>query len=205
MFQIRKFSFFSTLFLLFSFVNAQQNQTAKKLLDEARSSYKQNKNVYLEYQYNKGESSSFKGKLHVMGDKYFLTSNENNQIFDGKKLYTILKNEKEITISLPKKESMINPINVLNSYKEGYNYKIIKKVNHLTYIKLTPIDKSNNSRFELIINSKTKELKQIKEFQETKQTLAVEITKYQKNLALNSSIFVFDKSKYKDYYITNLD
>ena len=204
MFQIRKFALFSTLFLFFSFVNAQTH-AAKKILDDLQLRYKQNKNVYFEYQYNKGESNFFKGKLHVMGNKYFLTSNENNQIFDGKKLYTILKNEKEITISSPKKESIINPINILNSYKEGYNYNIIKKENELTYIKLTPIDKNNTSYYELIINTKKKELTQIKEFKEKKQILKVEITKHQKNLALNSSIFVFDKNKYKDYYITNLD
>ncbi len=190
------------LMVSFSTIYAQVN-TANQLIEESRKNYFDAKNIYIEFLF-KGKSSNLNGKLYIKNEKYSLILDNSHQIYDGKNLYTILDEEKEITISLPKKESLYSLARVFNLLKKGYAPKIIKKAGDITYIKLTPIDLLDKNSVEIAVNNKTKEIKQIKEFKNKIITSDILITKYKSNIALAPSTFIFEKQKYKTYYITNL-
>jgi hypothetical protein len=191
--------------LICSITSFAQKNHSKELLDEARKEYLKTKNIYLEYQYSQGSTNEINGKLYIKGNNYHLTSDKMEQYFDGKKLYTVMTQEKEITISIPKNESLVNPIKILELYRTGYKFKSNGIQKGISYIQLIPIDKANKTIIEVGINVKTKAIKSIKEILDGTQISGIIVSVYQKNLKLNPSIFVFNESKYKDYYTTNLD
>jgi outer membrane lipoprotein-sorting protein len=192
------------VWIAFSTTALAQKGKSKELLDEAKKEYKKAKNVYLEYQYSKGAANEFNGKIYIKGDNYYLISNKNEQYFDGKNLYTILHQEKEITISKPKNEIYINPTKILELYEKGYRFKSLGLVGGISTIQLIPIDPTNKITIEIGIHATTKEIKTIKELQDGVQISGVIITVYKKNLKLDNALFVFNKAKFKGYYTTNL-
>ncbi len=73
-----------------------------------------------------GDEPPIRGEINLQGEKYNLNYLGNNFIFDGKKLYVINHDEKEIAITdgdLDGDDGFIYPSKLLTFYKEGYNFK----------------------------------------------------------------------------------
>ena len=121
--QISKIIF---LIFLLSKVNYAQNQDqeAKSLLDEVNSKINSYNNIQISFQYVLENEDEFIrqetfGELSINQNKYVLEVLGITRIFDGSKLYTISKDDEEVTISsnISQDENTILPNNLLLNFK----------------------------------------------------------------------------------------
>ena len=81
-----------------------------------------------------GDEPPLKSKIILQGDKYTLDYLGNKFIFDGKKLFVINNDEKEVTITdgdMNGDDGFIYPSKLLTFYNEGYNLEMgdLKNIN----------------------------------------------------------------------------
>ena len=154
------------VFLLFTSVlsiqlNAQDTKAAKKLLDEVSTKIASFETMTFEFDYvleNRQENikQETNGSVTVSGDLYKLFFLGAEQLFDGKKTYTIVPENEEITItSVEETEDIgINPSKLLYFYKEGYLFRWDIKQNvmgrTIQFIKLVPTEKKKDVDYLLL-------------------------------------------------------
>ena len=195
--------------ILSTFASAQT--TGEALINKATEKMKSYKSMYSTFDYsldNDKENIHDKqsGYITLEGEKYNLSLLGIKQIFDGNNVYTISEEDEEVTISKGENEdALLTPTKVLNAYKKGFNIKLGDKKNHIQYVILTPEKKSNTKKVTIGIDSKTNDLYSVTEenYEGTKTTLT--LTKFIPNFPVMPLSLQYDKNKYKDYLITEID
>lgn len=205
-----------TLLVLVSFTTFAQND-AKKLLDEVSTKVKSYDNISIDFKYvlvnlEEDINQETRGNVILEGDKYLLNILGVTRIFDGKTLYSISPEDEEVTISSENSqdENTITPSKMLSFYENGYNYKmdIIQNVNgrKIQYVKLTPIDTNTEINHVLLgIDINTKHIYNLIEVGSNKTKTTLTVNSFKTNEPLSKTLFTFDKTKYKDYYINKID
>lgn len=206
-----------TFFFLAIYSHSQDAEKAKALLKEVSAKVKSYDNISIDFKYALQNSSEninqvTRGDVTIEGEKYILNVLGVTRIFDGKTLYTINPEDEEVTISTQntEDENTVSPSKMLSFYEEGYTYAmdIVQDVKgrKIQYVKLNPIDTNSEIKQVLLgIDAKTKHIYNLIEIgkNDTKTTLTVNSLKT--NEPISKSLFKFDKSKYKNYYINKLD
>jgi outer membrane lipoprotein-sorting protein len=204
------------LLALVSFTTFSQNE-AKKLLDEVSEKVKSYDNISIDFKYvlvnlDEDINQETRGNVIMQGNKYLLNILGITRIFDGKTLYSISPEDEEITISSENSqdENTITPSKMLSFYEDGYNYKmdIIQNVNgrKIQYVKLTPIDSNTEINHVLLgIDINTKHIYNLIEVGANKTKTTLTVNSFKTNEPLSKTLFTFDKTKYKDYYINKID
>ena len=191
--------------------------SVKALLDEVTAKVKYYENISIDFKYvlqNTEEDirQETRGDVVMQGEKYVLNILGITRIYDGKTLYSISPEDEEVTISTEniEDENTITPSKMLSFYENGYNYSmdILQNINgrKIQYVKLIPIDSKSEIKHVLLgINVNTKNIYNLIEIgsNDTKTTLTV--NSFKTNEPLSKTLFTFDKSKYKNYYINKLD
>ena len=210
--------FISLLFVFFIGFSAQsQDKKAKDLLDKVTSKVKSYNNITIDFKYSLNNAKEninqdSKGKVVMKGNQYVLDFMGIKKIFDGKKTYTIVPEDEEITISTvnEKDDSAITPSKMLTFFNTGYkfNMDIVQNVGgkKIQYIKLIPTNpKDQRKEILLGIDSKTNTIHNVIEIGKkgTKTTLTV--NSFKTNQPLPKNQFTFTASKYPNYYINTLD
>jgi outer membrane lipoprotein-sorting protein len=205
-----------TLLVLVSFTSFAQND-AKKLLDEVSTKVKSYDNISIDFKYvlvnlEEDINQETRGNVIMQGDKYLLNILGITRIFDGKTLYSISPEDEEVTISSENSqdENTITPSKMLSFYEDGYNYKmdIVQNVNgrKIQYVKLTPIDSNTEINHVLLgIDINTKHIYNLIEVGANKTKTTLTVNSFKTNEPLSKTLFTFDKTKYKDYYINKID
>ena len=96
-------------------------QAAKSVLDKAASEFKKCPSVNVTFEVAIGEDID-NGTITLQGNK-FCTKLSNTSIwFDGKTMWTYVKDNEEVNVSNPSEAQLqaINPYNFINLYKSGY-------------------------------------------------------------------------------------
>lgn len=213
---MKKFIWISILFL--SVFNLQaQDKKAKDLLDEVTAKVKSYENITIDFKYSlqnikENINQDSKGNVILKGNLYYLNFMGTTKIFDGKKTYTIVPEDEEVTISKvdEKDENAITPSKMLTFFNSGYKYywDIPQDIKgrKIQYIKLVPIS-SKDQRKEILlgIDVQTKNIYNLIEVGKkgTKTTLTV--NSFKTNQPLSKNQFTFDESKFKNYYINRID
>lgn len=210
--------FLSITLCLISMISVAQNEPkAEKLANEVLENVKSYDNISIDFTYaleNIAESikEETRGEVYVMGDKYRLNLMGNTQIYDGKKLYTIIPEDEEINISTVSQEDdkAITPSKMLTFFEDGYIYKwdIEQNVKGriIQYIKLIPIDSdAEYDNILLGIDKHTKNINNLIYSMNNGTRTEIKISSFKPNQPLSENVFKFDKSKYPDYYINELD
>ena len=196
---------------------SQNSEEAEKLLNKVSENIKSYDNIYINYTYTLFNSEedinqTNKGSFVTEDDKWKFVMLDVTRIFDGDKLYTISPDDEEVTISTqnPDDESTITPNKMLYFYEEGYNFEmdIVQYVGRkkIQYIKLIPMDSDAEIKYILLgVDIEFSQIYKVIEtgINDTQTTIA--IVDFEVNLPLEESLFVFDKEKYKDYYMNILD
>lgn len=186
---------------------------AKTILEAVSNNYKAKDNVYFKFVYGTGNGKTVTktepGIFYSAKDKYKLKIMGTEQIYDGKKIYNISAEDQEVTIATPTgKEQMFSPLTYIEEYKKGYNVKYVGKVkvNGITAdkIQLTPTTKNGIKYVNLFVNDAKKQLVKMEQFSTDNSVSVIAISDYRINQNLNSSMFGFDKSQFKNYIITEL-
>lgn len=210
---------FLTIFIfLFTFHFAiSQDKKAKSLLDEVTAKVESYENISIDFKYalqntNENINQESKGSVILKKNLYYLNFMGTTKLYDGKKVYTIVPEDEEVTISKidEKDENAITPSRLLTFFNNGYKYywDILQDVKgrKIQYIKLVPIS-SKDQRKEILlgIDIQTKHIYNLIEVGKkgTKTTLTV--NSFKTNQPLSKNQFTFDESKYKNYYINRID
>ena len=214
---IAKNFFLIASLLLFSFSIQAQDKKAKDLLDQVTAKVKSYNNIAIDFKYSLNNSreninQDSKGNVTMKGNQYVLNFMGVTKIFDGKKTYTIVPEDEEITISTvnEKDDNAITPSKMLTFFNTGYKYNmdILQNVKgrKIQYIKLVPLN-SRDQRKEVLlgIDVQTKHIYNLIEVGKkgTKTTLTV--NSFKTNQPLSKNQFTFAGSKYPNYYINKLD
>ncbi len=192
-------------------------QDAETLLNDVYNKTKSYENISIDFKYvlqNTSENinQETRGDVAMEGDKYVLNILGITRIYDGKTLYTISPEDEEVTISSDniEEESTITPSKMLSFYKEGYTYEldIVQNVKgrKIQYVKLTPIDTNSEIDEVLLgIDANTKHIYNLIEIGKNGTKTTLTVNSFKTNEPFSKTLFTFDKSKYKDYYLNRLD
>jgi hypothetical protein len=134
------------------------------------------------------------------------------KIYDGKKTYTIVPEDEEITISSldEKDENAITPSKMLTFFNTGFKYywDIPQDVKgrKIQYIKLVP-NSSKDARKEILlgIDSQTNIIYNVIEIGKNGTKTTLTVNSFKTNQPLSKNQFTFASSKYPNYYINKLD
>ncbi|MFB9055568.1 outer membrane lipoprotein carrier protein LolA [Mariniflexile ostreae] len=205
------------LIVLLNFNAMAQNNKGKQLLKEVSAIVKGYENISIDFKYaleNTSENikQETKGDVVLQGDKYKLNILGITRIFDGKMLYNISPEDEEVTISKSKDddESNITPSKMLSFYEDGYTYAmdIVQNIKgrKIQYVKLIPIDSNSEINHILLgIDSQTKHIYNLITLGKNGSKTTLTVNSFKTNEPLSKTLFTFDASKYKNYYINKLD
>ena len=213
---MKKLVFILAAILSFN-VQAQSSQKAEKLLNEVSSKVKNYENMVIEFKYaleNQAEnvSQETRGDVSIDGEKYVLNLMGTTQMFDGKKIYTIIPEDEEINISnyVEEDNNSITPSKMFSFYEEGYNYEMDITQNvkgrEIQYVKLTPKDSNAEIKNILLgIDKQTKHIYNLIQTQDNGTKVTITVKSFKTDQPLAKNLFTFNEDRYSDYYINRLD
>lgn len=211
---MRKVIFLAMALLTNALVMSQDAAKAKSLLDEVYNKVTGYDNVYVDFKYvlNNKEANvntETRGDVTLQGDKYLFNYLGAQQLYDGKKVYTIVPENEEVTIEdKSEDENTITPSKMLTFYKQGHNYQwdVLQNVHgqKIQFVKLVPIDTNTEIKSILLgIDVETKHIYKLIETGKNGTITTITVNSFKTNQPLSKTLFTFDESKYKDegYYI----
>jgi len=141
------------------------------------------------------------GELYIKKEKYFIDTEEIDQIFDGDKLYTIIHENEEIIVTSDLNTFFnFTPKQIFNFFKNDFNLEIQSQD-----LSLNLIARNLNQEdlvYKIIIDSNLLSIKRIEMKNKDDITLSSFLTlSYNFNLSLPSSLFKFEKEKFNDYLV----
>ena len=212
------------LFLIFGFSAlgySQDNLDAELLLNKVSDNIKSYENIYINYAYT---LQNLEEDISQTNNGSFVTENDNwrfemlgvTRIFDGDKLYSISPDDEEVTISSqdPEDETTITPNKMLYFYEDGYYFEMDESRligngqfrKKIQYVKLVPKDSEAEIKYILLgIDTEFNQIYEVIETGKNETVTTISIVDFEFNLPLDANLFVFDKERYKDYYMNILD
>jgi outer membrane lipoprotein-sorting protein len=198
-------------------LHAQTSQKAKSLLDEVSAKIKSYDNIVIDFKYslnnpNNNVNQESKGNVALKGNLYVLNFMGITRIFDGKKVYNIVPEDEEISISKfdSQKADALTPSKILTFFNSGYKYSwdIMQNVKgrKIQFIKLNPINSKDKTKEVLIgIDVQTKHICNLIQIEKDGTKTTFTINSFKTNQPLSKNHFTFTESKYPNYYINKLD
>ncbi|WP_297516092.1 outer membrane lipoprotein carrier protein LolA [Flavobacterium sp.] len=210
--------FLAIIMLLTISVSTQaQDKRAKNLLDQVTAKIKSYNNIVIDFKYTltntkENINQESKGNVTLQGNKYVLNFMGATKIFDGKKTYTIVPEDEEITISSVNDadEKAITPNKMLTFFNRGYKYvwDIQQNINgrKIQLIKLIPTNtKDQRKEILLGIDTQTKTIYNLIEVGKNGTRTTLTVNSFKTNQPLSKNQFTFVAGKYPNYYINKLD
>ncbi|MDT0644171.1 outer membrane lipoprotein carrier protein LolA [Zunongwangia sp. F363] len=198
-------------------LSAQNSDKAEALLNEVSSKVKSYDNMVIDFKYaleNTAEnvSQETRGDVSIKGDKYVLNLMGTTQMFDGKKIYTIIPEDEEINISnyVEEDSNSITPSKMFTFYQDGYTYQwdITQDVKgrKIQYVKLIPKDSDAEVKNILLgIDTQTKNIYNLIQTQDNGTKITITVKSFKTDQPLAQNLFNFDEDRYSNYYINRLD
>ena len=151
---------------------------------------------------NENDLFPISGELYIKKDKYFINSEEIDQIFDGDKLYTIIHENQEIIITSDSNTFFnFTPKQVYDFFKDDFEIEI-EESQDVTYNLIARNLVNKDLYYKIIIDSNLLSIKKIEIKNRDNQTMSSFLTlSYKFNLSLPSSLFKFDKNKFNKYVL----
>lgn len=208
---------FITLAIFTISLQAQNSSKAEALLNEVSSKVKSYDNMVIDFKYTLQNNAAnvnqeTRGDVSIKGEKYVLNLMGTTQMFDGKKIYTIIPEDEEINIStyVEEEENNITPSKMFTFYEEGYNYEMDAAQNlngrKIQYVKLTPKDSDAEVKNILLgIDSQTKHIYNLIQTQDNNTKITITVKSFKTDQELAQNLFTFEEDRYEDFYINRLD
>ena len=196
---------------------AQDAKKAKELLDDVTSKVKSYNNIVIDFKYSLNNpkeriNQESNGNVALQGNLYHLNFMGVTKIFDGKKVFTIVPEDEEVTQENfdANDEKAISPNKMLTFFTSGYKYAwdIPQNVKgrKIQFVKLTPNNSKDNRKEILIgIDTQTKHIYTVIEVGKNGTKTTLTVNSFKTNQPLSKNHFTFTKSKYPNYYINKLD
>ena len=190
---------------LFSFfsLNGQNNgiQILEEVMDNAMKVKDANYTFKITSE-NENDLFPISGEIYIKKEKYFIDTEEIDQIFDGDKLYTIIHENEEIIVT-SELNTFFNftPKQIFNFFKDDFEIETEESQDFsLNLIARSLIQE--DLFYKIIIDSNLLSIKRIDIKNRDNLILNSFLTlSYKYNLSLPSSLFKFDKNNYNDYML----
>ena len=190
---------------LFSFfsLNGQNNgiQVLKEVMNNAMKVKDANYTFKITSE-NENDLFPISGEIYIKKEKYFIDTEEIDQIFDGDKLYTIIHENEEIIVT-SELNTFFNftPKQIFNFFKDDFEIETEESQDFsLNLIARSLIQE--DLFYKIIIDSNLLSIKRIDIKNRDNLILNSFLTlSYKYNLSLPSSLFKFDKNKFNDYML----
>ncbi len=195
-------------------IHAQDSDKARALLDEVYNKVKSYDNIKVDFKYalqnNEANiNQETRGDVTLEGDKYLFNYLGSQQIYDGKKVYTIVPENEEVTIEdRTNEENTITPSKMLTFYREGHSYQwdILQDVQgrKIQYVKLVPIDTNSEIASILLgVDVETRHIFKLIETGKNGTMTTITVNSFKTNQPISETLFTFDENKYQEagYYI----
>jgi outer membrane lipoprotein-sorting protein len=169
-------------------INAQDGARAKALLDEVYNKVMGYENIVVDFKFDLYNSEAdisqeTRGNVTLKGDMYYLNYMGAEQLYDGKKVYTIVPENEEVTIDDKSEDSgTVSP----------------------SYVRLTPIDSNSEVASILLgIDVETKHIYKLIETGKNGTKTTISVNSFKTDQPLSKTLFTFDEKKYTEegYYI----
>ncbi|WP_370032419.1 outer membrane lipoprotein carrier protein LolA [Flavobacterium sp. 28YEA47A] len=205
------------LFFISITIQAQNSQKARTLLDEVSAKVKSYDNISIDFKYSltnpkENLNQESKGNVIMQGNKYVLNFMGVTKIYDGKKIYNIVPEDEEISISKfdENEEDAVTPSKMLTFFNHGFKYSwdILQNVRgrKIQYVKLVPTSsKDERKEIYLGIDVQTKHIYNLMEVGKNGSKTTITVNSFKTNQPLSKNQFTFAESKYPNYYINKLD
>ena len=190
---------------LFSFSSLNGQNNGIKVLEEVMNNAMKIKDANYSFKIvseNDKDLFPISGELYIKKEKYFIDTEEIDQIFDGDKLYTIIHENEEIIVTSDSNTFFnFTPKQIFNFFKDDFEIEIEKSQDfYLNLIARNLIQE--DLVYKIIIDSNLMSIKRIDIKNRDNLILNSFLTiSYKYNLSLPSSLFKFDKNKFKDYIL----
>ena len=151
---------------------------------------------------NKNDLFPISGELYIKKEKYFIDTEEIDQIYDGCKLYTIIHENQEIIVTSDSNTFFnFTPKQVFNFFKDDFEIEI-EESQDVQYNLIARNLIQEDLFYKIIIDTNLLSIKKIEIKNRDNQTMSSFLTlSYKFNLSLPSSLFKFDKNKFKNYIL----
>lgn len=191
------------------FLQAQQEDEAKKLLDQLSEKTKAYKTVEINFTFivkntDQGLMDTTKGVLKLKDEKYRLTLKDQDIFCDGIKVYTYNKelNECQVVAVSELDADAVTPKNMFTIYESDFKSKIKEKKKdngkNITVIDLFPLKPKEKDYSIVRIDVDVDKLQVIKAMVLAKNGThyTYRIDKLTPDKSFDDTIFIFDKTKY---------
>ena len=151
---------------------------------------------------NENDLFPISGELYIKKEKYFIDTEEIDQIYDGYKLYTIIHENQEIIVTSDSNTFFnFTPKQVFNFFKDDFEIEI-EESQDVQYNLIARNLIQDDLFYKIIIDSNLLSIKKIEIKNRDNQIISSFLTlSYKFNLSLPSSLFKFDKNKFNNYII----
>jgi len=190
---------------LFSFFSLNGQSKGIQILEEVMNNAMKIKDANYSFKIiseNEKDLFPISGELYIKKEKYFIDTEEIDQIFDGDKLYTIIHENEEIIVTSDSNTFFnFTPKQIFNFFKD--DFEIETEESQDFSINLIARNLVQEDLFyKIIIDSNLLSIKRIDIKNRDNLILNSFLTlSYKYNLSLPSSLFKFDKNKFNDYML----
>ena len=190
---------------LFSFFSLNGQSNGIQILEEVMNNAMKIKDANYSFKIiseNEKDLFPISGELYIKKEKYFIDTEEIDQIFDGDKLYTIIHENEEIIVTSDSNTFFnFTPKQIFNFFNDDFEIETEETQDfslNLIARKLIQEDLF----YKIIIDSNLLSIKRIDIKNRDNLILNSFLTlSYKYNLSLPSSLFKFDKNKFNDYML----
>ena len=182
---------------------ATMAQTAKSVLDKAAAHITVKEGVKANFKMRGGIGNAI-GTIYIKGKKFHANTAKATVWFDGKTMWTYVKDNEEVNVSNPTEAQLqaINPYNFINLYKNGYTYTMnTAGTNYVIHLTSNSADRKIKELF-ITVNKKSYEPMQVKMLQGKKWT-TFDITSIKKEKIADSQ-FRFNSKDFPKAEIIDL-
>ena len=191
---------------LLSVMNVLAEDEATKILDKAASAFKAAGGVTISYTYDLNGDTG-KGTIKMQGKKFVNTFGDHVIWFNGKTLWTLVKENEEVNVTTPTPKELvgINPYSFMNMYKQGYKASMGKSTATYYEVILKATSPSTSMKSVVVhILKKNYEPCYVKLATVDGIENKITVTKYITNQNFSADTFAFNPKKYPNVDIVDL-
>lgn len=215
---ITRLGLFFMLSLAMAGVYAQTDAAAKTLLDKMSNTYKGYKAVQAAFTVSAKQSPQAAADYSESGTiviepstgKYHITMDGQELISDGKTLWTVLNDVKEVQVTeIDNSEIAISPANIFSFYTNGYKYVSAADERAgntaLHVVELSPEDtRSPYYKIRLRVNQASNLIYDVTVFDKNGMRFTYSINRTTPNPAVPADKFTFQRSQYPGLEVVDL-
>lgn len=198
---------FLVVFFLLATTPFFAQDKSQSILNDLSKKIKSYKSFYLDFKAtikntDTGINENTTGKGWVQGDKFHTVYGENTIISNGIKLWVVSKEDKAVYISSAGDEDdeSLNPKKLMSIWENGFSSKYVKQEGNNHVINLYPKDPGKSEYHTIILKvSTSNDLKSVQVKMKDGTSMTYEMVKFDGNIDIPASKFVFDKRNYPGY------